>query len=218
VNPSQWLSLRDCSRSLIAATTSRGRLERFFAKNFRPKHLEGVNEYGRDLGSTVAEGKERIAKVVTLPSGYRMIWAGEFEELEAGTEATHPGAAPPGPRGNFLLSATLRASASSSKMRPSSLTVSFSSLAMRSSTVLFSGEIGIGTVCNSLPAVFQSESHAGAFIRSRVAKGTTLNADEAGSWDNGLAHFPCLARIYAREAVEIGTAPLRRFVSPATSL
>jgi heavy metal efflux system protein len=34
---------------------------------------------GRDLGSTVAEGKERIAKAVALPSGYRMIWAGEFE-------------------------------------------------------------------------------------------------------------------------------------------
>ena len=37
---------------------------------------------GRDLGSTIAEGKEKIAKAVTLPTGYRMIWAGEFEELE----------------------------------------------------------------------------------------------------------------------------------------
>jgi cobalt-zinc-cadmium resistance protein CzcA len=37
---------------------------------------------GRDLGSTIADGKERIAKALTLPSGYRMIWAGEFEELE----------------------------------------------------------------------------------------------------------------------------------------
>jgi cobalt-zinc-cadmium resistance protein CzcA len=37
---------------------------------------------GRDLGSTIAEGKEKIAKAVTLPNGYRMIWAGEFEELE----------------------------------------------------------------------------------------------------------------------------------------
>jgi heavy metal efflux system protein len=37
---------------------------------------------GRDLGSTISDGKARIAKAVTLPTGYRMIWAGEFEELE----------------------------------------------------------------------------------------------------------------------------------------
>jgi len=37
---------------------------------------------GRDLGSTISDAKERIAKAVTLPTGYRMIWAGEFEELE----------------------------------------------------------------------------------------------------------------------------------------
>jgi heavy metal efflux system protein len=37
---------------------------------------------GRDLGSTVAEAQERIAKNVKLPPGYRLIWAGEFEDLE----------------------------------------------------------------------------------------------------------------------------------------
>jgi cobalt-zinc-cadmium resistance protein CzcA len=36
----------------------------------------------RDLGSAIAEAKEKIAKAVTLPNGYRMEWAGEFEELE----------------------------------------------------------------------------------------------------------------------------------------
>ena len=35
----------------------------------------------------------------------------------------------------------------------------------------------------SLPAVFRSESHALDFIRRRVAKGTTINTDEANSWD-----------------------------------
>ncbi len=35
----------------------------------------------------------------------------------------------------------------------------------------------------SVPAVFKSEAHAASFIRARVAKGTTINADEAGSWD-----------------------------------
>jgi cobalt-zinc-cadmium resistance protein CzcA len=37
---------------------------------------------GRDLGSTVAECQQRIAKNVRLPSGYRMVWAGEFEDLK----------------------------------------------------------------------------------------------------------------------------------------
>jgi heavy metal efflux system protein len=37
---------------------------------------------GRDLGSTVAEAQERIARNVSLPNGYRISWAGEFEELQ----------------------------------------------------------------------------------------------------------------------------------------
>ncbi len=37
---------------------------------------------GRDLGGAVAESKEKIAKAITLPNGYSMEWAGEFEELE----------------------------------------------------------------------------------------------------------------------------------------
>jgi len=36
----------------------------------------------RDLGSTVAEAQKRIAKNVKLPSGYRLVWAGEFGRLE----------------------------------------------------------------------------------------------------------------------------------------
>jgi len=37
---------------------------------------------GRDLGSTVAEAKARIAKNVSLPTGYRILWAGEFQDLQ----------------------------------------------------------------------------------------------------------------------------------------
>ena len=37
---------------------------------------------GRDLGSTVAEAQARIAKNVKLPTGYRLVWAGEFEDLQ----------------------------------------------------------------------------------------------------------------------------------------
>ena len=37
---------------------------------------------GRDLGSTIAEGKARIEQALKFPTGYRLVWAGEFEELE----------------------------------------------------------------------------------------------------------------------------------------
>jgi len=42
--------------------------------------------YGRDLGSAVAEAQARIARNVKLPSGYRMVWAGEFEDLQQAKE------------------------------------------------------------------------------------------------------------------------------------
>jgi heavy metal efflux system protein len=37
---------------------------------------------GRDLGSTVAEAQERITKNVILPTGYRLVWAGEYLEWQ----------------------------------------------------------------------------------------------------------------------------------------
>ncbi len=37
---------------------------------------------GRDLGSTVADAQERVARKVNLPTGYRIEWAGEFGELQ----------------------------------------------------------------------------------------------------------------------------------------
>ena len=37
---------------------------------------------GRDLGGTVAQAQQRIAANLELPSGYRIEWAGEFEELQ----------------------------------------------------------------------------------------------------------------------------------------
>jgi heavy metal efflux system protein len=41
---------------------------------------------GRDLGSTVAEAQQRIGSNITLPSGYRIEFAGEFEELQLAKE------------------------------------------------------------------------------------------------------------------------------------
>ena len=37
---------------------------------------------GRDLGGTVAEAQARIEQNVKLPNGYRIDWAGEFEEMQ----------------------------------------------------------------------------------------------------------------------------------------
>ncbi len=37
---------------------------------------------GRDLGGAVSEAQQRIAKNVKLPPGYRLVWAGEFADLE----------------------------------------------------------------------------------------------------------------------------------------
>ncbi len=53
-------------------------------------YREGSNRYipikfsvrGRDLGSTVAEAQALIAKNVKLPAGYRILWSGEFGDLE----------------------------------------------------------------------------------------------------------------------------------------
>ncbi len=58
---------------------------------------------------------------------------------------------------------------------------------------------------NSVPAIFKSESHAGAFILSRVAKGTKLNADEAGAWDGLHKNFE-VARINHQEAYSLDGA------------
>lgn len=38
---------------------------------------------GRDLQSTIADAEARIVESVELPSGYRLEWAGEFEQLQA---------------------------------------------------------------------------------------------------------------------------------------
>jgi cobalt-zinc-cadmium resistance protein CzcA len=37
---------------------------------------------GRDLGGTVEEAQQRITKNVNFPPGYRLIWAGEFGDLQ----------------------------------------------------------------------------------------------------------------------------------------
>jgi hypothetical protein len=52
---------------------------------------------------------------------------------------------------------------------------------------------------NSVPAVFRSEGRALDFIKSRIAKGSVVNADEAKSWDGLHARFE-MKRINHEEA------------------
>ncbi len=42
----------------------------------------GFSIEGRDLGSTIAEAKQKVAENVKLPEGNKMEWAGEFESKE----------------------------------------------------------------------------------------------------------------------------------------
>ena len=66
--------LADISLDTGASYIYHERSERFIPIKFSVR--------GRDLGSTVTEAQKRIAHNVKLPIGYRIVWAGEFEELQ----------------------------------------------------------------------------------------------------------------------------------------
>jgi heavy metal efflux system protein len=66
--------LADISLDTGASYIYHERNERFIPIKFSVR--------GRDLGSTVTEAQQRIARNVKLPTGYRIVWAGEFEELQ----------------------------------------------------------------------------------------------------------------------------------------
>ncbi|WP_407146947.1 efflux RND transporter permease subunit [Bradyrhizobium sp. ORS 86] len=67
--------LADISLDTGASFIYRERSQRYIPIKFSVR--------GRDLGSTVAEAQARVAEAVPLPTGYRMIWSGEFDNLQA---------------------------------------------------------------------------------------------------------------------------------------
>ncbi|WJR79078.1 CusA/CzcA family heavy metal efflux RND transporter [Bradyrhizobium sp. NP1] len=67
--------LADISLDTGASFIYRERSQRYIPIKFSVR--------GRDLGSTVAEAQERVANAVKLPNGYQIIWAGEFDNLQA---------------------------------------------------------------------------------------------------------------------------------------
>jgi hypothetical protein len=62
---------------------------------------------------------------------------------------------------------------------------------------------------NSAPAVFGSESQAASFIRARIAKGTTVHADESGAWDGLHERFE-MKRINHQVTLSTAHAPIRQ--------
>ena len=58
---------------------------------------------------------------------------------------------------------------------------------------------------HSLPAVFKSESAALAWIKSRLSKGTLINADEASGWNDLESEYE-MKRINHQEAYSTGEA------------
>jgi ISXO2-like transposase domain len=57
----------------------------------------------------------------------------------------------------------------------------------------------------SLPAVFRSEAQALTFIQSRVAKGTTIHADESNAWNDLHSKYE-MKRINHQEAYSLDGA------------
>ncbi len=58
---------------------------------------------------------------------------------------------------------------------------------------------------NSIPAVFRSEGHALSFIRSRIAKGTVVNADDGQAWNDLHGQFE-MKRVNHQEAYSLAGA------------
>jgi Cu/Ag efflux pump CusA len=54
-------------------------------ENAQRKIVVQANVAGRDLGSTVAEVRERITQAVELPSGYHVSYGGQFESQQEAT-------------------------------------------------------------------------------------------------------------------------------------
>ena len=66
--------LADISLDTGASFIYRERSQRYIPIKFSVR--------GRDLGSTVAEAQDRVAKAIKIPNGYQILWAGEFDDLQ----------------------------------------------------------------------------------------------------------------------------------------
>ena len=56
------------------------------SENATPNNVVYVDVRDRDVGSYVAEARRAVERVVTLPTGYRLEWSGQYEALERASE------------------------------------------------------------------------------------------------------------------------------------
>jgi cobalt-zinc-cadmium resistance protein CzcA len=70
-------------RQLAAIVSEEGPAE-ISRENGRRRISVEANVRGRDIGSFVAEARERVERQVRLPVGYTMEWGGTYEHLESG--------------------------------------------------------------------------------------------------------------------------------------
>ena len=66
----------------IAAVAIRPGAARVFREENSRRIAVKLSVRGRDLGSLVREGQEKIAAAVPMPTGYRMEWTGSFENQQ----------------------------------------------------------------------------------------------------------------------------------------
>ncbi len=72
--------------SQIARITSEEGPAEIARENGQRRISVEVNVRGRDIGSFVADARERVAATVQLPPGYLMNWSGMYEHLESGRQ------------------------------------------------------------------------------------------------------------------------------------
>ncbi|MFT3924882.1 MAG: CusA/CzcA family heavy metal efflux RND transporter [Myxococcales bacterium] len=66
----------------VAKLKIRGGASRIYRENGRRYVAIKFSVRGRDLGSTVADAQKKVARAVTEPPGYEIVWGGEFESAQ----------------------------------------------------------------------------------------------------------------------------------------
>lgn len=73
-----WVLLKDVTH--IALDQGTARIDR---DSLRRRVIVQANVRGRDVRSFVTAAQEKVAREMTLPSGYRLAWAGQFRNLDS---------------------------------------------------------------------------------------------------------------------------------------
>ncbi|WP_264816800.1 efflux RND transporter permease subunit, partial [Gluconobacter kondonii] len=69
--------------SEIAEVTVQDGPPRISRDNIRRRLIVQANVRGRDLSSFVTEAQKAVSRKITMPPGYRIVWAGQFQNLKS---------------------------------------------------------------------------------------------------------------------------------------